>query len=78
VWTHYTTWPPWVQLNKISTALTPVATLCVMLAAWLNLHVGISRNNSGVFLKALGFILFTTIDLIFGVLRASGFRIDPP
>lgn len=52
--------------------------LCVMLGAWLNLHVGISRENSGIFLKALRFILATTIELIFGLLRLAGFKIKSP
>ncbi|KAJ6523267.1 hypothetical protein DFH09DRAFT_1096760 [Mycena vulgaris] len=46
-------------------------TLCIMLAAWLNLHVGISRDNSSIVLKALRFILITVINLMFGVLRLA-------
>jgi hypothetical protein len=49
-----------------------------MLAAWLNLHVGVSRENSGIFLKALKFILSTTITLIFGVLHLAGAKIQSP
>ncbi|KAJ7241524.1 hypothetical protein B0H12DRAFT_1250312 [Mycena haematopus] len=59
-------------------ALAPVATLCTLLAAWLNLHVGMSRENSGIFLKAVRFIIFTTIELIFGVLRSAGTKIASP
>ncbi|KAJ7632000.1 hypothetical protein DFH06DRAFT_1101506 [Mycena polygramma] len=54
-------------------ALAPVFHLCIILAAWLNIYVGISRRNSSTFLKALQFIMSTTIGLIFGVLRTAGF-----
>ncbi|KAJ6607789.1 hypothetical protein B0H10DRAFT_1817165 [Mycena sp. CBHHK59/15] len=47
-------------------------------ACRLNLHVGTSRDNSGIFLKALGFIIGTTISLIFGVFRTAGFKVDTP
>ncbi|KAJ6452864.1 hypothetical protein C8R47DRAFT_1204264 [Mycena vitilis] len=59
-------------------ALEPVFTLCILLAGWLNLHVGISRVNSGIFLKALRLIIATTISLIFGVWRTAGFNTESP
>lgn len=59
-------------------ALAPVVDLCIMFAAWLNLYVGVSRQNSSTFLKALQLILSTTIDVIFGVLRSSGIQIETP
>lgn len=52
--------------------------LCIALAAWLNLHVGISRQNAGIFLKALQLIISTTINLIFGILHQAGFEILAP
>lgn len=49
-----------------------------MLAAWLNLHVGVGRENSSIFLKALRFIIFTVIEIIFGVLYLAGTKITTP
>ncbi|KAK7050364.1 hypothetical protein R3P38DRAFT_3306674 [Favolaschia claudopus] len=40
-----------------SVALAPIVGLCVTLAVWANLHVGLSRRNSGILLKALGLIV---------------------
>ncbi|KAJ7613441.1 hypothetical protein FB45DRAFT_266961 [Roridomyces roridus] len=59
-------------------ALAPITMLCVTLAAWLNLHVGVSRENSSIFLKALGFILSTAITSIFSVLRFTGAKLETP
>ncbi|KAF7372908.1 hypothetical protein MSAN_00497100 [Mycena sanguinolenta] len=67
-----------LELNVFQQALKPVTTLCITLAAWLNLHVGISRESSGIFLKALHVILATTLDLIFLTLRGAGFKIAAP
>ncbi|KAJ7243885.1 hypothetical protein B0H12DRAFT_1236244 [Mycena haematopus] len=65
-------------LQTFQAAVAPVTGLCVMLAAWLNLHVGISRKNCGIFLKALQFILTTTVALIFSVLQGAGAKIKAP
>ncbi|KAF7370449.1 Peptidase-M24 domain-containing protein [Mycena sanguinolenta] len=66
-----------LEVSVFQQALAPVTTLCITLAAWLNLHVGISRENSAIFLKALH-ILATTLDLIFLVLHQAGFKMAVP
>ncbi|KAJ6517772.1 hypothetical protein DFH09DRAFT_1287640, partial [Mycena vulgaris] len=65
-------------LDVFQKAIAPVTTLCVMLAAWLNLHVGVGRENSSIFLKALRFIMLTVINLIFGVLQLVDPKIQSP
>lgn len=52
--------------------------LCMTLGVWLNLHVGISRENSGIFLKAIQVIIAITVNLIFRILRRAGLDIVPP
>ncbi|KAK7013212.1 hypothetical protein R3P38DRAFT_2546354, partial [Favolaschia claudopus] len=58
--------------------MEPIITFCFMLAAWLNLHVGTSRENTTIFLKALQFIISGTISAIFSVLSQAGFRFTGP
>jgi hypothetical protein len=58
--------------------LAPVVELCILLGAWLNLIVGVSRRHSSTFLKALGFILLAVLNLIFGVLQSAGFQTAAP
>lgn len=52
--------------------------LCGLLAAWLNLHAGVSRNTANTVLKALQFILVITLHLVFGVFKSAGLVVDPP
>ncbi|KAF8142568.1 hypothetical protein K438DRAFT_1784589 [Mycena galopus ATCC 62051] len=67
-----------VQILINGIAFLQITSQCIMLAAWLSLHVGISRKNSGIFLKALQVIMSMTVKMIFNILHQPGLQIASP
>lgn len=67
-----------LPLLNIVAAVTPAYKLLTILALWLNLHAGLSREVTNTTLKALHFICQTLLQLIFGVLQAAGLAVQPP
>lgn len=56
----------------------PVVQLCCTLVAWLTLNGGLSRRTANITLQSMRLIVITTIQVLFGVLRASGFNLPVP
>jgi hypothetical protein len=61
------------QIYRKNVVLFPVIELCCLLVAWLNLHAGVSRTTANIVLKALQFILATTLQLLCVALQSAGF-----
>ncbi|KAJ4487060.1 hypothetical protein C8J55DRAFT_594498 [Lentinula edodes] len=49
--------------------------MCCLLAAWLNLHAGVSRNTVNAVLKALNLIVVTMLNLTYAALQAADYKI---
>ncbi|KAJ7303544.1 hypothetical protein DFH08DRAFT_825829 [Mycena albidolilacea] len=67
-----------LPVNAFQEVTDNIRILCMTLGVWLNLHVGISRENSGILLKAIQVIIAITINLIFRILHQARLNIVLP
>jgi len=58
--------------------MNPILSICYLLAAWLSLHGGTSRETSNAMLRALNFIVSATVTIFMAFIRSLGHDVPTP
>ena len=63
---------------SVHPAMNPILSICYLLAAWLSLHGGTSRETSNAMLRALNFIVSATVTIFMAFIRSLGHDVPTP